>query len=75
MANKSLLGNKEKPSPYVIRNYVLLNKQFERIFKLLDAEPSLSLAMREFLAKYKFFIKKKGFCLIPSVLTTSLLQN
>ncbi len=61
--NRSLLGNIDKPHPYVIRNYPLLNKNFEKIFKLLDTEPSLSVAMQEFLTKYKLYYKKEGILL------------
>ena len=62
-ASKSLLGNNEKANPYVIRNYPLLNKNFEKIFKLLDTEPGLVVPMREFLTKYKSFYKESGILL------------
>ncbi|MBI5447956.1 MAG: hypothetical protein HY939_04435 [Gammaproteobacteria bacterium] len=61
--NRSLLGNAEDPSPYVMRNYPLLNKTFESIFKLLDTDESLVVAMREFLTKYKSFYQKTGILL------------
>ncbi|MDP3705193.1 MAG: hypothetical protein Q8R24_04710 [Legionellaceae bacterium] len=63
MTNKSLLGSNEKSNPYVIRNYPLLNKNFDKIFKLLDTEPSLLAPMREFLTKYKSFYKESGILL------------
>lgn len=62
-ANQSLLGNNEKATPYIIRNYPLLNKNFEKIFKLLDTEPGLEAPMREFLTKYKSFYKESGILL------------
>lgn len=60
---RSLLGYNDNPTPYVIRNYPLLNKNFEKIFRLLDAESSLITAMREFLTKYKAFYKREGILL------------
>lgn len=61
--NRSFLGKNESPKPYVIRNYPLLNTKFKDIFKLLDTEESLKVAMREFLTKYKLFYKKEGILL------------
>ncbi|MCX7114434.1 MAG: hypothetical protein NTW08_00750 [Gammaproteobacteria bacterium] len=63
VATRSLLGSHEKPSPYVIKNYPLLNKNFEQIFRRLDSEPSLVVAMREFLNQYKLFYKQEGILL------------
>lgn len=63
-ANKELLGDKQvKPSSYVMKNYPSINPQFEKIFKLLDTEPSLAAIMREFLTKYKTFYKRSGILL------------
>lgn len=56
--NKSLLGNDETPSLYVMKNYPLLNKTFEKIFKLLETDKTLPGVMQEFLTKYKSFYKK-----------------
>lgn len=63
MMNMSLLGDDKKSSPYVMRNYTLLNETFEKIFKLLDTDKDLAVAMREFLTKYKSFYQKTGILL------------
>lgn len=62
MVNKAFIGH-EKPNPYVTRNYPLLNKNFEKIFALLDTDESFRKAMREFLEKYKLFYEKTGILL------------
>lgn len=64
--NRSLLSDYEKPDSYVMRNYPLLNKEFDQIFKLLDTDESkesLAKAMREFLTKYKAFYKQSDMLL------------
>ncbi len=64
MANRELLGDKQvKPSFYVMKNYPLLNPRFEKIFKLLETDAGLAVAMREFLTKYKKFYKRSGLLL------------
>lgn len=61
--NRFFLGNNESKRPYAVRNYPSLNKNFEAIFKLLDTDESLKIAMQEFLIKYKSFYKKTGILL------------
>ncbi|MEQ1790506.1 MAG: hypothetical protein ABL857_08690 [Rickettsiales bacterium] len=61
--NRFFLGKNESQKPYVVKNYPSLNKKFEAIFKLLDTDKSLKIAMREFLTKYKSFYKKTGILL------------
>lgn len=60
MVNLSLLGDNKRSSPYVMKNYPLLNETFGTIFKLLDTDKNFAEAMREFLTKYKSFYLNSG---------------
>lgn len=73
--NRFFLGKNERPRPYVIRNYLSLNNNFEAIFKLLDTDESLKIAMQEFLIKYKSFYKETGILLDTIGADNVLLQR
>lgn len=60
---RSFLGDLEKPNPYVMRNYHLIDKAFHKIFSLIDNDASFANAMKEFLTKYKDYYEKSGILL------------
>lgn len=63
MVSRSLMGKDQKPSPYVMKGYTELNKNFEGLFKLLDTDKSFAAAMKGFLQGYRDFYQKSGILL------------